>query len=318
MQNKRVNTRVVVDLAGFFERGTWKIEERDGFEYSGRWALAKGDKDLKAGEQQQLDFNKQLMQVFQQQYGKQAAQLDYLNSILKPIIADGGRGLSPEALTSMRTSASDSIAREGQNAKAAVAATEAARGGGTGLPSGVEAQLDEGVALNEANQQSSAQNQITQYNENVRQANFWNAINGLSGNAAMLNPQSYAGEANSGSSSLANLGTAYYNSQQSGWLNAALGGLGAAAGGWASGGFKMPGGCWIAEAIYGPQDLRTHLVREWLNTTFVLRPAGRVVMQFYMRFGQRIASVVSRSRALKAVLRPLFDRALSEAITKLN
>lgn len=73
-------------------------------------------------------------------------------------------------------------------------------------------------------------------------------------------------------------------------------------------------GCWIAEAIYGPNDIRTHLVREWLNVEFATRRFGRHVMAFYLRFGQRIAKVVKRSRFLSAVLKPLFDCALSSAV----
>jgi len=223
---RRVTHFIAIDLTGFFERDEWNVLEKVSREYSGPIALCKGDDTVKAGESSQLGFDQVLQQVFQAQYGSQQAILNYLNPILKGI-ASNPQGVAPGALASMRTSASDSIAREGANAKQAVAATEAARGGGTGLPSGVQAQLDEGVAVNEANQQSQAQNQITQYNEQVRQGNFWNAINGLSGNAAMLNPTAYAGEANSGAGTLANLGQVNYNTQQSGWLNAALGGLGA-------------------------------------------------------------------------------------------
>lgn len=218
---------------------TGEVLRHEHYEYSGTWMLAKGDNTLKAGEQQQAAFNQTLQNAFMAQYGKQSAQIDYLNGILKPM-AENPTGLSPAALTAMRTSASDTIAREGQNVKSAVAATEAAKGGGTGLPSGVQAQLDQGVALNTAGQQASAQNDITKYDENVRQTNFWNAINGLSGNAKMMDPTAYSANANQGSSALSGLGTAEYQTQQSGWLNAALGGLGAAAGGWASGGFKMP------------------------------------------------------------------------------
>jgi hypothetical protein len=239
MQN-RVTTSLTIDLALFWEEGTWEVLEHKFYEYSGTWMLCKGDDTLKAGEQQQGAFNQQLQDAFMAQYGKQSAQIDYLNSILKPIAANP-QGLSPGALTAMRTSAGDTVAQQGANAKAAVQAGEAARGS-NGMPSGVDAQIDAGLAQNTANATASAQNDITKYDASVRQTNFWNAVNGLSGNAAMMNPQSYAGEANQGSSALAGLGTAYYNTQQSGWLNAALGGLGAAAGGWASGGFKMPGG----------------------------------------------------------------------------
>jgi hypothetical protein len=233
MPNQRVTTRIVWDM------NTFQVLEHEFHDYSGPWMLAKGDDTLKAGEQQQAAFNQSLQQAFEAQYGKQSAQIDYLNSILKPM-AQNPTGLSQQGLTAMRTSASDTIAAQGVNARAAVAADAAAKGGGTGLPSGVQAQIDAGMSVSQAQQESGAQNQITQYNENVKQTNFWNAINGLSGNAAMMNPQSYAGEANGGSSALAGLGTAAYQSQQSGWLNAALGGLGAAAGGWASGGFKKP------------------------------------------------------------------------------
>lgn len=213
----------------------------EGYWCEGPVELCKGDDTLKAGEEQQMQFDQQLQQIFAAQYGQQQAQINYLNSILKPMAANP-QGASQADLTAMRTSASDTIAQGTANAKQALNATEAARGGGTGLPSGVQAQLDAGVNVAGMQQESQAQNQITEYNENLRQQNFWNAINGLSGNAAMLNPQSYGSLTNQGGGTLANLGTAYYNSQQSGWLNAALGGLGAAAGGWASGGFKMPGG----------------------------------------------------------------------------
>lgn len=213
----------------------------EGYVHDGPLMECKGDDSLKAGETQQMEFNQQLAQIFEAQYGKQSAQVDYMNSILKPMAANP-QGMSQAGLTAMRTGASDTIAAQGANVRAAVAASQAAKGGGTELPSGVEGQIDAGLAVDQARQQAGAQNSISQYNENLRQQNFWNAINGLSGNAAMMNPQSYAGLENQGQGSLANLGTAYYNTQQSGWLNGALGALGGAAGGWASGGFKKPGG----------------------------------------------------------------------------
>jgi hypothetical protein len=47
------------------------------------------------------------------------------------------------------------------------------------------------------------------------------------------------------------------------------------------------GSCWIAEAIYGIDDARTHLVREWLNREFIRRPVGKLVMALYLRFGRK-------------------------------
>lgn len=273
--------------------------------------VMKGDSSLQAGEQQQLAFNQQLQQAFAQQFGAQTAQINFLNSILQPM-AEHPQGLSPADLTSMRTSATDTIASQTANAKQAVQAEEAATGNGTGLPSGVNAQIEGQIATAGAAQNSTAQNQITQYNEQVRQQNFWNAISGLSGTANMLNPTAYAGNANQGSSSLAGLGQAYYNTQQSGWLNAALGGLGAAAGGWASGGFKMPG-CWIAEALWGESDDRTLAVRAWLNSEFRMSWPGSWVMSLYGAYGQRVAAAVRESRVLRMALTPIFEMALVRA-----
>jgi hypothetical protein len=166
------------------------------------------------------------MQMMQQQYGLQSSQLAFLNGILQPMVQNP-TGLGQKDLTAMRTTASDTIAQQGANAQKAIQAKEAGTGNGTGLPSGAQDQINAGVATATAEQEASTQNQITQYDASVKQSNFWNAVSGLSGNAAMLNPTSYAGAANQGSSSLASLGTAFNQSQQSGWLNAALGGLGA-------------------------------------------------------------------------------------------
>lgn len=78
--------------------------------------------------------------------------------------------------------------------------------------------------------------------------------------------------------------------------------------------FAKPGGCWIAEAIYGIDDPRTHLVRAFLNGPFRETLLGRFVMSFYLTFGQFIASQVRRYDFLKRALKPLFDRALREAL----
>ena len=213
---------------------TGELLEHQWFEYSGTVDLCKGDNTAKQAEQQQMAFQQQLMQVFSAQYGKQSAQLDYLNSILKPI-AENPRGYDPATLTAMRTSASDTIAQNTAQAKQAIQADMAARGGGTGLPSGVDAQISAQLANSSAAQQAAAQRDITVQDANLKQVNFWNAIQGLSGNTGMLNPIGYAGSANQAGGTVANLSQAVTASQQSGWLNAALGGLGGAAGGFLGG-----------------------------------------------------------------------------------
>lgn len=73
------------------------------------------------------------------------------------------------------------------------------------------------------------------------------------------------------------------------------------------------GGCWIAEAIYGADDPRTHLVRAYLNGPFMQTAFGRFVMSFYLRFGQAVAAQVRKRGWLKRAFQPLFDRALTSA-----
>jgi hypothetical protein len=74
------------------------------------------------------------------------------------------------------------------------------------------------------------------------------------------------------------------------------------------------GGCWIAEAIYGPFNMRTRWVRWYLNGPFSDAAFGRLVMRIYMRFGQRIAKQVEKRAWLKRALKPLFNRALDKAL----
>lgn len=81
-----------------------------------------------------------------------------------------------------------------------------------------------------------------------------------------------------------------------------------------AGGGGGGGGCWIAEAIYGETHANTHIMRSWLNTEFKETRRGRVVMAFYMAFGQRIAGVARRSTKLRSFLKQnIFDKALPKA-----
>lgn len=72
-------------------------------------------------------------------------------------------------------------------------------------------------------------------------------------------------------------------------------------------------GCWIAEAIYGVDDPRTHLTRAWLNLEFRKSVLGAAVMKFYLAFGQRIAGVVRNNRLVRLALTPIFVLALNRA-----
>lgn len=188
----------------------------------------KGDKTAQASEQQSLTLQKQMADLFTKQYGDQSQITKFLTSKLEPILSDGGQGYSPEALAAMRTSASDNISKSYADQKTALQTQEFARGG-RDLPSGVNAQLDAQLAGAQASDLSNTQNQITLANENQKQSNFWNAVNGLTGNATVINPQSYAAGSSNAAGQVAQAGQVYNASKQSQLLGA-LGGLAGGAG----------------------------------------------------------------------------------------
>jgi hypothetical protein len=218
--------------------------------YVGPVAECKGDQTLKQSEMislqnqtQQMEFSKQLMGVFEKQYGDQKEVLDYLKAKMQPMI-DNPTGYSEKALAAMRTSATDNLSASYQNAQKALNANRFA-GGSRDLPSGVDDQLNAALLQSEATDKAGAQNNITLQDENLKQGNYWNSINVLNGVGAMFNPQSYAGASSSASGAsssageaTANLGTAYKQSQNSGIMGL-IGGL---AGGAMSMGTSLFGG----------------------------------------------------------------------------
>jgi len=60
-------------------------------------------------------------------------------------------------------------------------------------------------------------------------------------------------------------------------------------------------GCWVAEAIFGKDSEHTHAARFYVN---LIAPAW--FRNAYLRYGRKVAAVVSKSPTLKAILRPAF------------
>ena len=181
----------------------------------------KGDQTAQNAETQQLGFTQQLMNLFQAQYGKQGAILDYLTKSLEPRIANP-QGYTPAQLAAQRTGATDTIAQQTQNAEKAMNAT-AIRAGGAALPSGVSAQLESGAAVAGAEEQAQAQNQITQANANLQQQNYWNSIQALTG-IPQINPLSGSSSVNQGFGNIAPLSQAVTQAQGPG-IGQILGGI---------------------------------------------------------------------------------------------
>lgn len=91
-------------------------------------------------------------------------------------------------------------------------------------------------------------------------------------------------------------------------------------GGGGQGGVDSGGGgpmtrlCWIAEALYGFDAPRVHLVRAWLARCFERRDGWALfIVPLYVRFGQRVAALVRTVPAIKWIFRPVFDRAVRRA-----
>jgi len=77
-------------------------------------------------------------------------------------------------------------------------------------------------------------------------------------------------------------------------------------------------GCWIAEALWSPTDIRVFILRAWLNESFAKQPMGSVVMWFYRTFGRSVAGLARRSSLVRTFLRPLFIRALNKALSEVK
>lgn len=156
--------------------------------------------------QQQLAFNQQLMGLFQQQFASQQNTLNFLKGIFQPVISDAqqGNGFSAPALAAMRTSATDQLSSQFQNAQSALN-QQLRTQGSPQVQSGVTGGLDLALFNQEAQAKAAAQNQITLANAAQGQSNLFNAANVLNGVAAETNPLGYANSATSGSGTIAGL-----------------------------------------------------------------------------------------------------------------
>jgi len=163
----------------------------------------KGDNTATAAETAQAGFDQTLMGLFQSQYGQQQNLISYLTNQMKPIIAAGGIGMTPAALAASRTSATDTVAANTQNAVKA-ANVAAAKYGGDAMPSGVGAEIIGNAEVQGAEQQAQAQNEITLANQQLKNTNLWNAYSILNGQQPILSPLGYGEEATSGTNAVAN------------------------------------------------------------------------------------------------------------------
>lgn len=166
--------------------------------------------------QQTMQFQQQLMSLFQQQFANQKSQLDFLKGVMQPVIkdAEAGKGFSDSELAAMRTGATDTLSGQFQNAQQALNQT-LKTSGDANVPSGVTAGADLALINSEAQAKANAQNNITVANAQQARSNLFNAANVLNGVAAESSPNALESGAIEGGSTVAGLSGA-----QSGLQNA--------------------------------------------------------------------------------------------------
>lgn len=68
--------------------------------------------------------------------------------------------------------------------------------------------------------------------------------------------------------------------------------------------------CWVARAVYGPDNPRWILFRQWLFGNGPVPEVRTLLQKLYMRYGEGFARVVDKSPCLRSVLRVLMDLTL--------
>lgn len=234
-----------------------------------------------------------------------------LSGMMNP--ASLNTGAPTGAYKTQWNTAQDQIGRDFANQRGSIAQQFANMGATSrSTPSGFQADQMNQLARGEADTRGTTYTNLVGQQHQDALNNFWNANNIAAGQQASATSGSTTGAGNSGSSSAALYGTAgaYHPPAYASALGSGIGAAGTV-GGAAVG--KPPRPCWIAEAIYGVDDSRTLLLRRWLTTEFAKQRIGRIVVRLYVAIGRQTAWAVRRSRVLRALFIPLFERALRSA-----
>ena len=72
--------------------------------------------------------------------------------------------------------------------------------------------------------------------------------------------------------------------------------------------------CWIAEALYGADDPRTHLLRAWVTMIYNERRRGWLLVGLYRMFGRSTATLITRGLLPRMLFQPLFDTLVEKAL----
>lgn len=178
----------------------------------------------------QAKFFQELQNSYSQEFAGQTSILNSLNSALSPILAGGVNqmGFSAAEQGALTANAVNTVGANYRNAAQALNEQLGGRGGGAAnLGSGVNAQLEAGLASQAAGTLSGLENQNVLANYGQGRQNFFQAQGALQGNAQIMNPAGFAGQATGAGNAAFTSATDIYN-QGNAWQGA-LGGLAAGA-----------------------------------------------------------------------------------------
>lgn len=261
---------------------------------------------------EQNAFYQQMMQQSATEFSEFQDVYNTLTTQLTPIFNAGPnqQGWSPAEASAVESQITGQTAQNSMQAAQAVNSQFASAGGGTQyVPQGAQQQVAEQAQLAVAGQKSQEELQATEANYQQGTQNWLNSAQLLGSASSVMNPE--ATNASVSNSAGSNVGTTANEITQAG--NSWMGLVGGLANSAATGAGIAVGNCWIAEAVYGVNDLRTLMVRAWLNGPFSDHWYGKVVMGIYGAIGRPVAYCVRRSIMLRKLFKPLFDKAFRQA-----
>lgn len=191
-------------------------------------------------QQEQISAYQSAQQMTAQQYSNQQAIYGPMTSQFQSIFNRGPNqeGFSEPQKQDLNATAVEGTAENYEGSARAVNEEEAAEGGGDiPLSTGGELQQKENVAESSAKEESSEESQIKQADYTEGENEWAAAGSGLESIAAGDNPLGFE-NAETSSGSAASTTAEQIAQEQNSWETAAIGAVGTAAGGWASGGFK--------------------------------------------------------------------------------
>jgi len=165
-----------------------------------------GDSTATTAEKTSAAFQDTLTKAFQTQFGQNQQIYKFLTDTLMPQITNP-QGYGADELATMRTGATDTIAQQYQDAQKALQ-NEQFINGSENLPSGVNSMQTGALKLGQARDTSTAQNNITLQDANLKRQNYWDAVSALNGVSQGNNALTTAGAANGAGSTTSGLSQA--------------------------------------------------------------------------------------------------------------